>query len=134
MKLIQAQNYAVAAMVQLAANQSKEPLSAIAICERVPLPLSFLQQLLRELTTAGLVESRQGKHGGFQLARPAAQITLHDIVDAVKGGLKRQPVEIAGLSLGSTKAVQRAVDAIDASIRKELGAITLANLQPAKGA
>ena len=134
MKLIQAQYYAVAAMVQIAANQSKEPLSAKAICESVSLPLSFLQQLLRELTTAGLVESTRGMHGGFKLARPANRITLFDIVDAVKGGLKSEPVEVVGLSNGATKAVQRAFDAIDASIRKEFGAITLSSLRAAKAA
>ena len=137
MKLNKAQNYAVAAMVQIAAvqiaaNQSQKPLSAVAICERVSLPLSFLQQLLRELTNAGLVESRQGRHGGFKLARPAKQIALFDIVDAVKGGLKSEPVEIVGLDIGSAKTVQRAVDASNASIRKEFKAITLADLRAAK--
>ncbi len=131
MKLNKAHSYAVAAMVQIAAHESEEPLSAIAINERVSLPLSFLKQLLRELTNAGLVESSLGRSGGFKLARPADRITLYEIVDAVKGGLKSEPVEIPGVTVATTKTVQRAFDAIDAAIQREFGGITLASLRAA---
>ena len=52
----------------------------------------------------------------------------------MKGGIKSEPIEIVGIATGSTKAIQRAVDVINASIRKEFKAITLADLRAAKAA
>jgi Rrf2 family transcriptional regulator, cysteine metabolism repressor len=57
------------------------------ISERFPIPTSFLEQILHKLTSAGIVVSRRGASGGFRLARPAAEITIAEIVRTMDGAL-----------------------------------------------
>ena len=60
-------------------------LNATLIAEEVGLPLPTVQKLVSRLSAAGLVETGRGAAGGFRLARPAAAISLADIVEAVEG-------------------------------------------------
>ena len=55
------------------------------IAERTALPQPYLEQILLALKGAGLVRSKRGVGGGYVLARPAAEITLGQIVSAVDG-------------------------------------------------
>jgi len=57
------------------------------IVERFDIPKSYLEQILRRLTTAGFVVSRRGAEGGFRLARPAGEIAIADVVRVVDGPL-----------------------------------------------
>lgn len=52
-----------------------------AIAERQRIPKRFLEQILNDLRSAGLVESRRGVSGGYRLARPAHAITVRDVVE-----------------------------------------------------
>ena len=76
--------YAVMAMADLAkhAGQSSVPLSMIA--ERQRVSLAYLEQLFMRLRRAGLVDSARGRTGGYQLGRPADQITVAAIMAAVE--------------------------------------------------
>ncbi len=58
------------------------PLSAIA--ERQHISLAYLEQLFASLRRAGLVESERGRTGGYRLGRPAAQITVAEVMCAVE--------------------------------------------------
>jgi Rrf2 family cysteine metabolism transcriptional repressor len=49
------------------------------------LPLSYLEHLVAKLRSAGLVTSTRGAHGGYSLARPAAEIDMLDVVQALEG-------------------------------------------------
>lgn len=75
--------YAVMAMADLAkhAGENAMPLSSIA--ERQRLSSAYLEQLFARLRRAGLVDSQRGRAGGYRLVRPAAQITIAEIMDAV---------------------------------------------------
>ena len=57
------------------------------IVERYDIPVSYLEQILRRLATAGFLVSRRGAEGGFRLAKPAAEIAIADVVRAVDGPL-----------------------------------------------
>jgi len=59
--------------------------SAADIAERTHIGVPTVSKLLKELQHAGLVNSVRGARGGYQLARPVAEITAADIVDAVEG-------------------------------------------------
>jgi len=50
-------------------------------------PTAFLQNILIELRHAEIVDAQRGRDGGFRLARPAAEITIADVVRAVSGPL-----------------------------------------------
>lgn len=74
--------YAMRAMVVLAGAQGAT-VSSEVIAERTKVPSRYLSKVMRELTHAGLVVSQRGPHGGFALARPAGEITILDVVNAV---------------------------------------------------
>jgi Rrf2 family protein len=57
------------------------------ISERFNVSGAFLEQILRKLTSAGLVVARRGAEGGFRLARPAGSITIAELVRAMDGPL-----------------------------------------------
>lgn len=77
--------YAVRALLHLA-SQAPGELSLIKdIAEKQEVPKSYLSKIMQHLARAGLVQSRRGARGGFYLARPAAEITLRQAIEAVEG-------------------------------------------------
>jgi Rrf2 family iron-sulfur cluster assembly transcriptional regulator len=93
MRLSTRGRYAVMAMVDLAARQqtaeppapgkAAPPVSLAEIAASQMLSLAYLEQLFGPLRRAGLVASARGPGGGYRLARPAAEIPIAAIVDAV---------------------------------------------------
>jgi Rrf2 family cysteine metabolism transcriptional repressor len=62
-----------------------EPVSLSALAEAEMLPLAYLEHLVAKLREAGLVRSVRGAHGGYRLARPAAEIQMLEVVEALEG-------------------------------------------------
>ncbi len=60
-------------------------LNATMLADETGIPLPTVQKLVSRLSAAGLIESARGTGGGFRLARPAAAISLADIIEAVEG-------------------------------------------------
>lgn len=83
-------DYAMRALLELAAAQRAEPRSLVkgdAIAEKHGIPTKFLVGVLTTLRTAGILSSMRGKDGGFRLARPAADISVADVMRALEGPL-----------------------------------------------
>ncbi len=78
------------------ANADASPVKANAVGEVMGIPTGFLQQVLRELLQAGLLKSRSGPSGGFSLARPAEEITVLEIVEAMEGPLRTSECALRG--------------------------------------
>lgn len=76
--------YAVMAMADLAKNGGHDALPLSSVAERQHLSLSYLEQIFLHLRRAGLVESARGRAGGYRLGRPAAEITIAEIMRAVE--------------------------------------------------
>ena len=85
MRLSSMADYAVVTMSAAARHCGSARVSAAQLAEETGLPVPTVQKLVSRLTAAGLLRSIRGAHGGLQLARPAAAITLADIVEAVEG-------------------------------------------------
>ena len=77
--------YGVRVMAHLARREDDSPVSLGSIAEAEGLPLAYLEHLVQRLRRAGLVESRRGAHGGYSLARPAAGVTMAEVVEALEG-------------------------------------------------
>lgn len=77
----QTSEYALRAMVHLAASNQRA--SVRDISERVDVPTAYLGKVLKHLVRARLITARRGPGGGVALAKPADQISVFDIVDAV---------------------------------------------------
>jgi Rrf2 family protein len=85
---LQAQ-YAVCGVFDLAYNGGGAPIQVRVIGERQRIPSRYLEQIFQRLRRARLVEGKRGPGGGYVLARPASQITLRDVIEAVEGPLDR---------------------------------------------
>jgi len=85
MKLTRGSEYGIRGILYLAqhSNIRVSMLSAIAASQDIP-PL-FLAKIFQALAKAGLVKSHRGAKGGFSLARPAKEITVKDVIEAVEG-------------------------------------------------
>ena len=83
--------YGVRLMVELgrrtdgAEPEVAEPVSLTAVADAEDLPLSYLEHLVAKLRHAGLVTSVRGAHGGYRLAKPAGEIEMLDVVQALEG-------------------------------------------------
>lgn len=78
--------YGVRLMVELGRQPSTAaPISLSAVAEAERLPLSYLEHLVAKLRKAGLVTSTRGAHGGYRLAKPAEEITMDAVVEALEG-------------------------------------------------
>ena len=78
-------DYAVRAACELAAADPGVWVKTEAVAERQGVPLPFLLNILAELRTAGLVQSRRGAEGGYQLARPAEEISIAEVIRELEG-------------------------------------------------
>ena len=83
MRLTTKGRFAVTAMVDLSMRQTRGPVTLATISERQRISLSYLEQLFGKLRRANLVNSVRGPGGGYNLAKPAADITMADIIVAV---------------------------------------------------
>jgi Rrf2 family protein len=79
--------YAICGVFDLAYNGRDEPVQVRVISERQAIPARYLEQIFRRLRQGGVLTSKRGPGGGYSLARPAAQITLRALVEAVEGPL-----------------------------------------------
>jgi Rrf2 family protein len=77
--------YGVRVMIALGRRREDGPvpLSEIATSEGLPLP--YLEHLVADLRKGGILHSTRGAHGGYELARPAAEITMAEVVNALEG-------------------------------------------------
>jgi Rrf2 family transcriptional regulator, cysteine metabolism repressor len=78
--------YGVRLMVELGrVGPDSTPVSLSSVAEAERLPLSYLEHLVAKLRKAGLVDSTRGAHGGYRLAKPAEEITMDSVVEALEG-------------------------------------------------
>jgi Rrf2 family cysteine metabolism transcriptional repressor len=83
--------YGVRVMVELARRVGDDPVPLAEIAAHDGLPLAYLEHLVARLRKAGLVDSRRGSRGGYMLARPASEITMAEVVEALEGSIA--PIE-----------------------------------------
>lgn len=85
MKLSNKGRYGVRAIFDIAFHNSGKATQIKDIAERQAIPPRFLEQIFQDLKRAGLVSSKRGPRGGYQLAKAPAEIRIGDIVRALEG-------------------------------------------------
>jgi FeS assembly SUF system regulator len=85
MRLTHLADYAVVMMTAAARRDASARLSATDLAEETGVPLPTAQKLMQKLAAHGLLVGQRGAGGGYALARPVAEISLADIVEAVEG-------------------------------------------------
>jgi Rrf2 family protein len=89
--LSQRAKYALRAMVGLASNGKRAPVSVTALARDAKIPRAFLEQIFSELRRHNLVVSHRGSQGGFMLARDPRDISFAEIIRYVDGPLALAP-------------------------------------------
>jgi Rrf2 family iron-sulfur cluster assembly transcriptional regulator len=92
-KLSNKGRYGVRALFDLAFHGGGAAAQIREIAERQSIPPRFLEQIFQDLRRAGLVSSKRGPRGGYQLTRAAAEITLGDVIRALEGKLSPYTLE-----------------------------------------
>jgi Rrf2 family cysteine metabolism transcriptional repressor len=97
--------YAVRALVELHRCDSGGPVPIAELARRGNIPVQFLEQLFATLRRAGLLRSQRGVKGGYSFARPAAQITVLEVVELLDGPLGRGASGVFAEAAGAARAV-----------------------------
>jgi len=130
MRLSHLADYAVVLMTAAARRPAGARLSATELSAETRLPLPTTQKLMGQLASCGLLTSMRGAGGGFALAKPAHDITLADIVEAVEG-----PIAMSACSNGKFDCaldahcrVKPHMGIVGHAVRGALGAVSLTTL------
>ena len=122
-------DYATVVLATLA-QEPERVQTATALADRTRIALPTVSKLLKQLQRANLVTSTRGLHGGYQLARPAAQISAAAILDALEG-----PVALTDCAAGeghcdieSNCRTGRVWQRLNMAIRRSLQDVSLAQL------
>ena len=96
LELTKRADYAIRAVLALSRAADGERLSVRRIAADEQVPGRFLPQVMGDLVRAGLVEGTVGRSGGYRLAKPSAEISLLEVVEAVEGDSRRRVCVLRG--------------------------------------
>lgn len=118
--------YGLLALLELAGVQGREERLQVAqIAARQAIPERYLEQMMAMLRRGGLLRSIRGARGGFQLARPAAEISLLEVIQCLEGASESS-------SPGASSAEREVIEQLGSALRQQrlarLQAISLADL------
>jgi Rrf2 family protein len=127
-------DYAVRAVVELAGSEQQSPRKVDEVAQAQGIPVSFLENILTQLRSSGIVRSQRGPEGGYWLAVPPAELNLAQVIRAVEGplvGIRGQrPEEIE--YVGSAESLQQVWIALRANLRAVLEHVTVADVAAGK--
>lgn len=108
MQLTRQADYAIRAVLYLAEHKPEERITTAEVGREQHIPLTFLTKIMAQLSAAGLVQATRGSHGGIALARPATEVSLLDIVEAIEGPVQLNAcvAEPTGCPMGTSCKVQ----------------------------
>src|SRR6202171_1870947 len=90
MKLTRSSSYAIHALVFMATEKRNRPVASHHIAAARGIPERFLLKVLKPLVSARVLFSIKGPNGGYRLSRPAAEISLLEVLEAVDGPVRGQ--------------------------------------------
>jgi Rrf2 family protein len=127
-------DYAVRAVVELVDSSQEAPRKVDALAQAQGIPVSFLENILTQLRSTGIVRSQRGPEGGYWLAMAPEDVNLAYIIRAVEGPLVgvrgQRPEEIE--YTGSAESLQQVWIALRANLRKVLEHVTIADVASGK--
>lgn len=126
MQLTRASQYAIHALVYMAAQKENRPIASHVAAQAQGIPERFLLKVLLPLVSAGVLRSVKGPNGGYKLAKTPREITLLEIIEAVDGPIQSQmPFEgVNGLGDRLDEIIAQANE----SVRKQFKKVRLADL------
>ena len=127
-------DYAVRAVIELAGSGQGSPRKVDEVAQAQGIPVSFLENILTQLRSSGIVRSQRGPEGGYWLAQPPEQVNLAQVIRAVEGPLVgvrgQRPEEVE--YTGSAESLQQVWIALRANLRGVLEHVTVAQVAAGK--
>ena len=128
MKLSRTAGYALQATLQLAQAGSLNPVPCSQLASEGGMPERFLLQILRNLVTHGILHSARGVDGGYTLDRPANQISILQVIEAVDGPLAAGVPDSQRFPEHSQAKLREALDRVTCLARQQLDQIKISCL------
>jgi Rrf2 family protein len=133
MKLTRASNYALQALAYLVDQPADKSVASHVAAEARGIPERFLLKVLQPLVSAGVLRSIKGPNGGYRLARPARQITLLEVIEAVDGPIRGDAPAVGKDGAGALdRKLQVVCDDAAKITRDRLARVSLADIVKAK--
>jgi len=123
--------YALIALTHLAAVEESGSVRAREIAERYEIPAGLLAKTLQKLAGAGVLMSVSGRSGGYSLARPADEITIGAVLEAVEGSpalMQCMRADAAACDQSMRCTIRHPLASINARVFRMLDAITVSEL------
>lgn len=98
MQLTRAADYAVRVMIQLAASPTEKRVLLPDLAAATGAPESFLSKVLQALSRAGLIDSKRGHTGGFQISNRGRRASMRDVIEAIDGPISLNVCLVSGRS------------------------------------
>jgi Rrf2 family protein len=134
LRISDAVNLALHAMMTLAARSEGAPMSVAVMAGQLGLSENHLAKVMQRLHKVGLVTSKRGPKGGFALGRPAGEIRLLDVYEAIEGPLEERECLLAEpLCDGNCCLLGGLLSSINEQVREHLTRTTLAHVCSALG-
>lgn len=127
MRLSKRCEHGLKASVQLALHSAEGYLQAKEIAEAEELPGKFIESILSSLRAASILESKVGAKGGYRLARPAGEIFIADLINALESDLQSGREDAEDMTPGAS-ALTLLNRRIDAALADALSGLTLEDL------
>jgi Rrf2 family protein len=128
MKLTRASSYALHAVAYMAALKKDLPTASHIIAHKKGIPERFLLKVLKPLVSAQVLTSVKGPNGGYRLARPASDITMLEILEAVDGPIRGQAPGGGEDSSHVNRRLEQICNQSAEQVRKQLGKIKISEL------
>jgi len=128
MKLSRTVSYAVRATLQLAELSAQGPVPCSKLAAEGHMPERFLLQILRNLVTHGILRSTRGVDGGYALVKPAHEISLLEVIEAIEGPYDATLETSEGLTEESQNKLREALGQVTQTTRRQLESIKLSAL------
>ena len=129
MRISRTVEYGLTAAVFIAQNCKDGLVMAKKISEAYDLPTEYLLQVMQQLVRVGILTSKKGPKGGFNLARPAKEITMLEIIEAIDGPVI-VPMNLAEQTGGKpfAKKIEKVFLDVSEAMKVTLAKVKLADL------
>jgi Rrf2 family protein len=130
MKLTRASSYALHAVAYMASQKKADPIASHVIAHERKIPDRFLLKVLKPLVAHSILTSIKGPNGGYQLARPASEITMLEVIEAAENGPVRggAPLNKKNPNSQLDKRLDQICNQATDAVRKHLGRVKISEL------
>jgi len=127
MKLSRKAEYALRALAIMAARPPSSPVQIQDLAETGQIPVKFLEQILLVLKRSDLLRSKRGVGGGYQLNKPAGEITLTEVIQIIDGPVGHAQ-DLATNAAPGCEGLRQCLEELDRLTRNYLDSQTIAHL------